>query len=430
MSYILLNMRICGIYEIKNTINNKRYIGQSVDIKKRIKQHKTTLKNNTHGNKHLQYAYNKYGERSFVFNIICQCHLNELDEKEIFYIKKYNSFYDGYNLTQGGDYNPNYNQYGINNKSSKYTLWDTSKCTYQTIENKDMNQLWKCFKFRYKNFFPKMGCMFHDFYTPELIHDLTVEAIGKETFLERRNTTCHKYRKRKKNMYIQHQQDIQTLESLGINYFISLVQQGWTQKHIIKKYCVSLNIWQEFLSNHNYTWKQISFKFKPKHKEKKHKKLLTPKERAICQAKNVTTSGVLYVYCEENKRWIYQKRTNGQKIRLSEKSLEKLHHKVLLHNLEWIVIDKKKYLQAQQKTFNKRKKQYDSFQIIESNNLLLSIVRGIQKKYSQKQIFTFLSNQYDIPYSHFNLYLLHKNILWDNIYYYSRVIFLTQPYFI
>lgn len=49
-----------GIYKI--IINNKLYIGSSLDIKNRIKQHKSDLKNNRHANPKLQNAYNKYHE--------------------------------------------------------------------------------------------------------------------------------------------------------------------------------------------------------------------------------------------------------------------------------------------------------------------------------------------------------------------------------
>ena len=58
---------LCGIYQIKNIINNKSYIGQSTDINKRIAKHKASLRHNKHNNSHLQNAYNKYGEDKFVF---------------------------------------------------------------------------------------------------------------------------------------------------------------------------------------------------------------------------------------------------------------------------------------------------------------------------------------------------------------------------
>ena len=60
----------CGIYKITNLKNNKGYIGQSSDIKKRWRNHKFELKNNIHNNPYLQNAFNKYGEEAFEFRII------------------------------------------------------------------------------------------------------------------------------------------------------------------------------------------------------------------------------------------------------------------------------------------------------------------------------------------------------------------------
>ena len=62
-----------GIYSITNIINNKKYIGQSVDIKSRLRNHKWELRHNRHFNDHLQKSFNKYGEICFIFDIVCEC---------------------------------------------------------------------------------------------------------------------------------------------------------------------------------------------------------------------------------------------------------------------------------------------------------------------------------------------------------------------
>lgn len=59
-----------GIYELINTVNNKRYIGQAKKIKHRWEHHISRLRKNKHQNQHLQNAFNKYGESSFKFNPI------------------------------------------------------------------------------------------------------------------------------------------------------------------------------------------------------------------------------------------------------------------------------------------------------------------------------------------------------------------------
>ena len=92
-----------GIYCIENIINNKKYIGKSVDINSRFDYHKSMLRKNKHDNDHLQKSWNKYGENNFLFNIIEECSKEQLVEKEIFYIKFFDTQNKGYNMTKGGD---------------------------------------------------------------------------------------------------------------------------------------------------------------------------------------------------------------------------------------------------------------------------------------------------------------------------------------
>ena len=76
-------MKIAGIYEIRNTINNKRYIGSSVDINTRWKKHQNELKKGIHGNSYLQNAWDKYGQDAFLFEVIITC-----DEKSTFLLEQ------------------------------------------------------------------------------------------------------------------------------------------------------------------------------------------------------------------------------------------------------------------------------------------------------------------------------------------------------
>lgn len=56
-------MDVSGIYCIENTINQKKYIGKSVHIKKRWVDHKRNLNtNNGIENARFQHAWDKYGE--------------------------------------------------------------------------------------------------------------------------------------------------------------------------------------------------------------------------------------------------------------------------------------------------------------------------------------------------------------------------------
>jgi len=97
---------ICGIYCIRNKINDKRYVGQSIDIVgTRWRDHKNDLRNDKHENKYLQHAWNKYGEENFAFEVVEMVKKEDLDKREIALIFEYKTFLDrscGYNLTAGG----------------------------------------------------------------------------------------------------------------------------------------------------------------------------------------------------------------------------------------------------------------------------------------------------------------------------------------
>lgn len=59
-----------GIYKIINVVNNKFYVGSAVDLKRRKTRHFSELRNGKHNNRHLQAAWVKYGEQSFVFVVV------------------------------------------------------------------------------------------------------------------------------------------------------------------------------------------------------------------------------------------------------------------------------------------------------------------------------------------------------------------------
>lgn len=96
-----------GVYKITNQSNGKVYIGQSVDVEDRIYKHKMALRGNYHKNDHLQKAWNKYGEDSFIFELIKSCKVRYLDRFEKLYIHIYKSMNVkyGYNNDTGGNLN-------------------------------------------------------------------------------------------------------------------------------------------------------------------------------------------------------------------------------------------------------------------------------------------------------------------------------------
>lgn len=94
-----------GIYKITNLINGKSYVGQSIDIHKRWKRE---IEDSNNANRisydyPLMRAFRKYGIDNFNFEIIEECCIEDLNEKEIYWIDFYDTFFHGYNQTLGGD---------------------------------------------------------------------------------------------------------------------------------------------------------------------------------------------------------------------------------------------------------------------------------------------------------------------------------------
>jgi group I intron endonuclease len=115
-----------GIYLIKCNSENKVYIGQSKNIKKRYNSHIIKLRKNNHENLYLQDVFNKYGENDFTLEILYEFKDKNIDRQklydlEILYISLYNSNNRnfGYNIESGG------NSFG---RFTKETLKKMSDC--------------------------------------------------------------------------------------------------------------------------------------------------------------------------------------------------------------------------------------------------------------------------------------------------------------
>lgn len=89
------------IYKITNKVNGKSYIGQTrYTLEFRWRQHL-----HKKDNVYFHNAIKKYGAENFSLEVLEECDLDKLNSREIFYIAKYNTFENGYNLTIGGDGN-------------------------------------------------------------------------------------------------------------------------------------------------------------------------------------------------------------------------------------------------------------------------------------------------------------------------------------
>ena len=91
------------IYKITNKINNKVYIGQTIQKPvERFYQHCAIKCDKNVLNMAIHRAIFKYGKSNFTFEIIEEVQKSQLNEREEYWIKYYDSFKNGYNSTKGG----------------------------------------------------------------------------------------------------------------------------------------------------------------------------------------------------------------------------------------------------------------------------------------------------------------------------------------
>ena len=118
------------IYRITNLINQKSYIGKTEysNPEKRWNEHKRDIHKDRCKDRALYRAMRKYGVNNFQFEI-----LEETDspcDRERFYIKKFNTFHYGYNMTRGGD------------GTSDLNVSDQQVCDlYRNLEYKTLNTI-------------------------------------------------------------------------------------------------------------------------------------------------------------------------------------------------------------------------------------------------------------------------------------------------
>lgn len=87
-----------GIYIITNLENGKTYVGSSKDIKRRCDQHRHALCRGNHYNPHLQYSWDKYGEKAFRF-MVCEYveNLESLIKREQYWLDFHRLYVSVYN---------------------------------------------------------------------------------------------------------------------------------------------------------------------------------------------------------------------------------------------------------------------------------------------------------------------------------------------
>ena len=91
------------IYKITNTINGKYYIGQTIqNVKERFYQHCATKCSKAVSNMAIHRAIKKYSKSNFTVEVIEEIDSANLNDRERYWIRYYDSYNNGYNSTEGG----------------------------------------------------------------------------------------------------------------------------------------------------------------------------------------------------------------------------------------------------------------------------------------------------------------------------------------
>ena len=128
-----------GIYKIENLNNGKIYIGQSNDIERRFYEHKTKGKSSRIP---LDVEIQKEGISSFSYEVIEECSIEELNQKETYWINFYQSNIKGYNKNEGGLSN----LIGGQNPKAKLTEEDVIKIRQAYAEHKKQKDVYEEYK--------------------------------------------------------------------------------------------------------------------------------------------------------------------------------------------------------------------------------------------------------------------------------------------
>lgn len=139
-----------GIYGIHNKVNDKWYVGQSNNIRKRNLYELRNLRNGVfhynNSNNHIVQAWQKYGENAFEWVVLEECEIDKLDEREIFWIREKDSYRNGYNQTLGGGGSRGVivseetkRKMSLSSKGEKHPFWGK----HRTEETKKKLSLWR-----------------------------------------------------------------------------------------------------------------------------------------------------------------------------------------------------------------------------------------------------------------------------------------------
>lgn len=128
-----------GIYKITNKSNGKMYIGQSNDIQRRFYEHQTKGESSRIP---LDIEIKELGKDAFTYEVLEECEISQLNEKEAYWEVYYNAREVGYNKNKCGQTN----LYGENNPNCKLTESDIYFIRQSYNQHKKQKEVYQLFK--------------------------------------------------------------------------------------------------------------------------------------------------------------------------------------------------------------------------------------------------------------------------------------------
>lgn len=202
-------MKFGKIYLITNDVNSKVYVGQTIQtLNKRFNGHCCYSKSDRSINMYIKRAIHKYGRDKFHIQLIEECPVNILDEREKYWINFYNSYNTGYNLTLGGQ---DSNYFNINKLEN---IIDIKKFEQYILEFKPLVS-------EVANHFGISKCSVYNL----------IKRINNP------NLILNSYNPRKGK----------TIEDIDKEELINLYKEGWSILDLVKKYHIRKNKISEFI---------------------------------------------------------------------------------------------------------------------------------------------------------------------------------------
>lgn len=202
-------MKFGKIYLITNDVNSKVYVGQTIQtLNKRFNGHCCYSKSDRSINMYIKRAIHKYGRDKFHIQLIEECPVNILDEREKYWINFYNSYNTGYNLTLGGQ---DSNYFNINKLEN---IIDIKKFEQYILEFKPLVS-------EVANHFGISKCSVYNL----------IKRINNP------NLILNSYNPRKGK----------TIEDIDKEELINLYKEGWSILDLVKKYHIRKNKISKFI---------------------------------------------------------------------------------------------------------------------------------------------------------------------------------------